>query len=318
MTDWFKVRASSWTDAYGQAFRRYSPEVRELAQYLRTGPLANQWGLYTVEIHVAVLHTGRSAQVVTRALGILATIGYAQYDAATGWVWIPEMAGEQLDAPLKAVDGRALRAKRWYQSAPANPFLGLWWDRYCIDLCLEKEPEPVERREGVGTITPLDAAPQADLPLEIPPAAVTLPAAQRPPSRAFATIKEAYPNRQGIAAARREFVMIKPTAEVVATILAAIDIQRRNPKWAEHGGQYIPKLENWLRDERWLDQPTEVPHLSERTSHAVAGLTAFVEGGPCATPERSAQNLRERSLASSTLSGVSRSIRSRAPSTGTT
>lgn len=65
----------------------------------------------------------------------------------------------------------------------------------------------------------------------------------------------AYPKRVGRGAAWRVWECLSPSPELVATILAAIEQQKRGPQWSRNGGQYIPHPRTWLSQERWTDEP---------------------------------------------------------------
>lgn len=41
----------------------------------------------------------------------------------------------------------------------------------------------------------------------------------------------------------------------VSVILAALATQKRNPKWVEDGGRYMPHASTWLNKRRWEDAP---------------------------------------------------------------
>ena len=73
----------------------------------------------------------------------------------------------------------------------------------------------------------------------------------------FAAFWSAYPrcpNKVAKGAARAMWNQIQPDEALQARILQALDEQKRSKGWLKEEGQYIPKPENWLRDERWDDE----------------------------------------------------------------
>ena len=74
---------------------------------------------------------------------------------------------------------------------------------------------------------------------------------------AFKAIYAAYPKNTGKLAAKRVWDAIdnKPEADVV---IAAIEAWMQDANWQKKEGQYIPKLENFLTDEKWRNPPA--PH----------------------------------------------------------
>lgn len=64
----------------------------------------------------------------------------------------------------------------------------------------------------------------------------------------------AYPHKVGKQDALKAWTKIKPDAELLAAILAAIEAQQAGAAWMRDDGQYIPHPATWLRAGRWLDE----------------------------------------------------------------
>ncbi len=62
-----------------------------------------------------------------------------------------------------------------------------------------------------------------------------------------------YPKKIGKGYAKRCFNKIKPTRELVNTMIEAIKAQKRSDMWKRDNGQYIPNPSTWLNQQRWLD-----------------------------------------------------------------
>ena len=76
--------------------------------------------------------------------------------------------------------------------------------------------------------------------------------------QSFARFWAVYPNKTRRGDAEHAWVTIDPNAELVTEILAAVARQRTGESWSSNGGAYIPQPVNWLRGQRWTDQPPEV------------------------------------------------------------
>ena len=86
----------------------------------------------------------------------------------------------------------------------------------------------------------------------------------------FEKFWEAYPKRVAKAAARVEFAKLKPTEELLATMLEAIGKQKESAQWKEAGGQYIPYPKTWLHNRRWED---DLPVASDpKAGHEVGKI----------------------------------------------
>jgi hypothetical protein len=78
----------------------------------------------------------------------------------------------------------------------------------------------------------------------------------------FERLWRQFPRKVAKGAARKAFLKIKPDAAMVDRMLQAIAWQRQQAQWIENNGQFIPHLSTWLNQERWDDEPMEVPALS--------------------------------------------------------
>ncbi len=79
-----------------------------------------------------------------------------------------------------------------------------------------------------------------------------------PPGDGFAVFWEEYPRKVAKPKAEQAWRRLKPSADVLTAILAALLVQRRSEDWRKEGGKYIPYPERYLKDRRWED---EVPRV---------------------------------------------------------
>lgn len=124
-----------------------------LALYLTSNPEANMIGLYQIDLPIAKvrIHT-LSAKAIEKAFGAIAEAGFADFDLATRYVWVREMAKyrtglHQLGA-LKPDDNRVKAAIKLYAAAKSNPFLAPFFDRYSVDLHLPLRRDGVDPSKG--------------------------------------------------------------------------------------------------------------------------------------------------------------------------
>ena len=64
----------------------------------------------------------------------------------------------------------------------------------------------------------------------------------------------AYPKKTAKPDAVRAFGKLKPDAELLETILGAIERQKSTAQWQEDGGRFIPHPATWLNGRRWEDE----------------------------------------------------------------
>lgn len=81
----------------------------------------------------------------------------------------------------------------------------------------------------------------------------------------------AYPRKVAKAAAWKAWEKLKPSGELLTTILTAVDEQRGSRQWQRDNGQYIPHPASWLNQGRWSDEPmSRSTDLSETARHNIA------------------------------------------------
>lgn len=73
----------------------------------------------------------------------------------------------------------------------------------------------------------------------------------------FEQFWEQYPRKVDKKGTERVFLRIKGIADLMPTILSALDRQKRSEQWTKDGGQFIPHPKTWLNQERWNDK-TEI------------------------------------------------------------
>lgn len=93
------------------------------------------------------------------------------------------------------------------------------------------------------------------------------------PESPFETFWQAYPRKVGKGAARAVWGRLRPSASLLAQMLATLEWQRQTDQWRRDGGCYIPHPVTWLRQERWDDEPVSLdaapaaPHWQDACQH---------------------------------------------------
>lgn len=273
----WKIRSKVWSGETGRALRKHPADVRELFIYLCSNDAANPFGVYHIEPDMMALQTGRSEASVAHSLDVLAQLDAAHYDTKGGYVWVKEMAAQQLDAPLLPKDRKVAWSKKWYATSPPNVWLGPFYDRYVIDLRLTGE-SPVERRDvGVhrsyAPVTSIDVmgdgtAAVATGPPDLFGEATQLARPDRSWVRAtFDRFYEIYPRKESRKVAFQAWTRIKGLNEGLADhIINSLARQLPNFNY-EDGGTRIPHPSTWINQERWGDSVREIPSVSRRTQN---------------------------------------------------
>ena len=71
---------------------------------------------------------------------------------------------------------------------------------------------------------------------------------------AFETFWHSYPRHVGKAEAQKAWKALKPSAQFLDLVLAAVERQARSRQWRADGGKFIPYPATWLRRQGWDDE----------------------------------------------------------------
>ena len=78
-------------------------------------------------------------------------------------------------------------------------------------------------------------------------------------SCAFDRFWECYPKKKSKGNAEKAWKSIKPSEQLLATMIAVIETAKTSTEWMKEGGQFIPHPATWLRAKGWEDQGIEHP-----------------------------------------------------------
>ena len=75
-----------------------------------------------------------------------------------------------------------------------------------------------------------------------------------------------YPRKTAKQEAEKAFKRVDPDDELLETMIAAVEKQKKSEQWTRDGGQYIPHPATWLNQKRWTD---EMPDSHKQTLKVV-------------------------------------------------
>lgn len=117
-------------------------DAQIVAMYLVKNRDDNMIGLYPINWNIARERIGTlSIRQVERAVVAIGEAKFADYDVATGYVWVRELARFRLrldGKPLEEKDKRLIGAQALYTKARSNPFLQPFYERYRRELRLKR------------------------------------------------------------------------------------------------------------------------------------------------------------------------------------
>jgi Fe2+ or Zn2+ uptake regulation protein len=71
----------------------------------------------------------------------------------------------------------------------------------------------------------------------------------------FQAFMAAYPRGEDVRLAWEEWQAINPTPEIVAEIMAGLDLWLASQVWTDDGGKWVKYAHRWLRDGKWTERP---------------------------------------------------------------
>ena len=145
--------------------------------------------------------------------------------------------------------------------------------------CREPEstiPEPGKHSASTGQVSdehrtgPADSLnPLTDSLSLIPEENHCSPSASESAHDGFATFWGLYPKKVAKPQAMKAWKKVKPTGQVFANLMAALEKQRASADWLKDGGQFIPHPATWLNGRRWED---EDPHAADKSAAPARNL----------------------------------------------
>ncbi|MHB1948752.1 MAG: conserved phage C-terminal domain-containing protein [Gammaproteobacteria bacterium] len=141
MREYAKVPAQFWINEQGRKIRKLGTEAQLISLYLFTNSHATMIGVYYLPITLIAHETCLSQDEANKGLADLCNIGFCSYDEITEYVWVHEMASEQIGLHLKPNDNRVKSVNEIVSSLPPLPFLNEFYSKYSQAYFLELKAE---------------------------------------------------------------------------------------------------------------------------------------------------------------------------------
>lgn len=97
-------------------------------------------------------------------------------------------------------------------------------------------------------------------------------------AKEFDLLWDAHPNATKRPQAHLAFLIARKNGATLQQMLDALEWQRQQAGWLKDGGQYVPSLLQWIKDERWTDKRPEQPIVREKTARTLAAVARFAKG----------------------------------------
>jgi len=130
MREFAKVSPEFWINERGRAIKKLGIEAHHLAFYLLTNPHSNMIGIYYLPIPMIAHEINLSYEHATKAIEDLISINYCSYDSFYEYIWVHDMAIEQIAPELKPNDNRVKGVNFVYQKLPNLSFLPAFFEKY--------------------------------------------------------------------------------------------------------------------------------------------------------------------------------------------
>lgn len=144
MRDFAKISPQFWINEKGREIRRLGVDAQLIAFYFYTNPHASMIGIYYLPIALIAHETGFASERVKQALDKLSRINFCSYDERSEYIWVHEMAFDQIDTELKPHDNRVKGIHTAFYSLPKLPFLNQFVEKYSRSFHLSKIEESLE------------------------------------------------------------------------------------------------------------------------------------------------------------------------------
>jgi len=305
MSRWRKVPVPLWTRP---AMRRLSTAARLLLLYLRTGPHSTSIpGLLAVGEGALAEELRWEPAEARQAMQELVETGMVRLDRETRVIWIPDVIDDDWPASSKVVEGwrsyweeipecalkaeaaarlRALLAESPTHLATFATFAVAPSDTvshtvsHTVSDTVSAQEQEQEQESGAGIHTPPspprgagagDQSSTSSRQRKRKNTSEVVPAG-------FADFWNAYPRKIDKQDALKAWQKLAPNAELLRTILDALDLHKRSDQWTKDSGRYIPYPATWLNKRRW-----EAQLIANGTAPGSNGwndtLRRFAEGG---------------------------------------
>jgi hypothetical protein len=262
MREYARISPKFWVGETGKQIRTLGTESQLLAMYLMTSPHSNMLGLYWCPTSYMAHETGLTLQGASKALQRLVDCGFCEYDDASEFVWVYEMAKYQIGDKLKETDKQSKGVQNAYEDLPRNPFLSGFYEKYAECFCMTSkrysDSQSIGIRRGIEGASKALASKEKEKEKE----------KEQEQALLFDQFWKAYPRKLAKTDAQKAFVKLDVDSALMDTMLSAIEVQ--SVKWAVDDYKYTPYPATWLNNARWLDEVEASTHYKPSSIFAGA------------------------------------------------
>src|SRR5689334_11865362 len=123
MREFAKLSPQFWINDRGRQIKNLSAEARLIAFYLLTSPHSTMIGIYYLPITFIAHETGFTLEETVKSLRSLIDARFCSYDELLEYVWVHDLAFDQIGFQLKENDNRVKAINDAYTALPDLPFL---------------------------------------------------------------------------------------------------------------------------------------------------------------------------------------------------
>jgi hypothetical protein len=132
-----KVSPQFWISERGREIKGLGINAQLISLYLLTSPHSSMIGIYYLPIAFIAHETGIFNDDVITALNRLSEINFCTYDLKSEYIWVHDMAFEQLGVDLKPSDNRVKGFQEALNALPHLPFLNAVLEKYAVPFHME-------------------------------------------------------------------------------------------------------------------------------------------------------------------------------------
>lgn len=155
------IKPAFWTGKTGRGLRGQR-DAQLLAIYLLTGPQTTMLGIYYLPLPHVQHDLGMTPGELDAAFAVLAADGFAEYDAESEIVWVPNLARDQVGKLLKSNDKRRPALMRQLVPHEGHRFYAAFVTKYREDYLLDVKPLPGEEDGPSEGLPPSGMPPYPD------------------------------------------------------------------------------------------------------------------------------------------------------------
>ncbi|MDQ8039618.1 MAG: hypothetical protein REH83_04350 [Rickettsiella sp.] len=144
MREFAKISVEFWTNAIGKKLKNCESETKNIAFYLMSSRHANMIGFYYLPLLFITHETGIPLEVVSKGIKRLIEIGFCSYDETIEYVWVHDIAANELGLTLKKSDNRIKHVNNVYKKLPFTPLLRDFYQKYGETFYLDPPTEDLK------------------------------------------------------------------------------------------------------------------------------------------------------------------------------